>query len=461
MNTNTRNIRGIRGIRSIRSGDKGIRRSAPRSAAGLLAVSACLAAAGALAGPQITTDYGDQMPWFSADVNAMGSTGTALYRGGISTVFNPAFLAQEVGYRLDAGFCLDQEHEDRFQPLFDSFESYVTDAAIASNRAHYFQTGFGLVGRLGQGGRPLAVGLSLTDRYPFAYTFDEELRNPSPYTGGDVERDAVIEKRRREVTGTLRDLSVGIGYQAHQRLAVGAAAHYAFGTRTEVNEVRDYVTATNSYAYEDEFDLRGVNFTLGLRGAVSERLEVGVAWESGLSADGDWTNSDYAASTGVDTMATVDGSFDYPQAFRAGLTFLPRTDPRTVFTMEMEYKPWSDLEDFRDPGDDNPGNLDDTMDVRIGLQHTFYNGMPLRFGFRHFGSYADREAAASVFSAGVGAPLGAGQVAVSLELSKLTSIQAHQFPYPAEYFGDNFVSDPMARVEDTRFRVGVGYTVGF
>jgi hypothetical protein len=239
------------------------------------------------------------------------------------------------------------------------------------------------------------------------------------------------------------------------------AAHYAFGTRTEINEVRDYVTAANSYVYEDEFDLSGVNFTVGLRGIVSERLEVGVAWESGLSADGDWTDSDYAAATGVDTVMTAEGSFDYPQAFRAGLTFLPRTDPRTVFTMEMEYKPWSELEDFRNSGDDNPLNLDDTMDVRVGLQHTFYNGMPLRFGFRHYGSYADRDAAASVFSAGVGAPLGKGQVAVSLELSKLTSIQAHQFPYPADYFGENFVSDPKARVEDTRFRVGVGYTVGF
>ncbi len=52
---------------------------------------------------------------------------------------------------------------------------------------------------------------------------------------------------------------------------------------------------------------------------------------------------------------------------------------------------WSELADSRNPGYDNPMNLQDTFDVRIGLEHRFYNNMPLRFGFRRFDSYLDRE----------------------------------------------------------------------
>ncbi len=422
-----------------------------------------LTAGVSLAVPQIAASYGGQMGWFSAEVNAMGGTGAALYRGGFSTVFNPALLSRAAAYRLDAGLVLDQEHEDRFQPLFDSFDSYVTDAAIASNRNHYFATGFALAGRPGGEESPFGAGLSLTDRYPFDYTFTEELRNPSPYPPGtgDPARDMIIEERAREVSGTLRDLSVGVGYKASDRLSLGAAAHYAFGTRTEVMRDRDFVTPENSYHHQSDFDLDGVNFTLGAQGVVSEHLEIGVAWESKLSATGDWTQTDYEASTDETTETMSDAYFKYPQAFRAGLTFRPQTDPRTVFTMELEYKTWSDMEDWRVPGDDNPQHLEDTTDVRIGLQHSFYNGMDARFGFRHYESYLDKEATASVFSAGVGAPFGSGMFSASVELAKVTSIQAHQFPYPTSYFGDSFVVDPMARVEDTRFRIGAGYKVEF
>ena len=430
--------------------------------AALVAV-VCAGSAGAV--PQIMAPYGDQMAWFGSEINAMGSTGTALYRGGYSSVFNPALLAEATGYRVDGAVSLDQEHEDRFQPLFDSFESYVTDTAISSTRHHYFQTGFAVAGRPGMGSIPVSVGLSLTDRYDFGYNFTEELRNPSPYAPnldlGEPARDQIIENRKREVTGTLRNLSLGVGYQAHERIKVGAAAHYAFGTRTEITSVRDNVTPENSYDNRDQFDMNGVNFTVGVQGTVNERVEIGLAWESELSAEGDWSNEDYDGATGETVSGTTDAYYRYPQAFRAGLAFRPRTEPRTVFTMELEYRPWSDFQDFRNEGQVDPPLLEDTMDVRVGLEHTFYNGMPLRFGFRHFDSYADKESQASVFSAGLGAPLGGGQVSLSLELSKIAGVLPHQFPYPTEYFGDSYEVDPSARVEDTRFRVGVGYTVEF
>jgi hypothetical protein len=410
--------------------------------------------------PQIMTEYGDQMPWLGAEINAMGNTGTVLYRGGTSNIFNPAMLIREDGHRLDLGVALDQQHEDRFVPIFDGFESYVTDVAIASNRHHYFNSGFAFAGRLLKGDFPLSVGVSLADRYPFTYTFEEEVRNPSGQPGND--RDAVLQARNREVTGILRNLSVGAGVDLLDRLSVGAAVHYAFGTRTEVNTVRDFEEPADSYNHRDEHALDGVNFTLGVRGVVTERVEIGFAWESQLNANGEFNTT--RPDTLGDPIAPYEAEVRYPNAYRLGLAFRPRTDPRTVFSLEGEYKPWSELMDSETPRPDEGDRLEDTMDLRVGVEHTFYNGMPLRFGFRYYDSYADAEANASVFSAGVGAPFGNGMFSVSLELSKISSVQDHQFPYPE---GDPldpdypFNADPQSRVEDTRFRIGVGYKVGF
>jgi hypothetical protein len=441
--------------------------STRRDRAGIPAVALALLVLGAvpaLAVPQINSSYGDQMAWSGAEINAMGGTGTAVYRGGLSNLFNPSLLTDEQGYRFDVGGMLDQEHEDRFQPLFDTFDSWVVDAAIASNRHHYWQTGFAASGRFFRGTtRPVVLSLSLADRYPYSYVFDEELLNPSPFppAQGEPARDLLIEERRREIGGSLRTLSLGGATEVHERLSVGAAVHYAFGTRTELNTVRDHVPADgdDSYRTEDELKLDGVNFTVGVRGVVNERIEIGLAWESRLIAAGDLTSVNMDADGW--TQTTESAFVRYPQMFRAGFVFRPRTDPRTVFTIEAEYKPWSELEDSAVPGDDNPGNLRDVTDVRVGLDHTFYNGMPLRFGFRHFDSYADRDASIGVFSSGVGAPVAGGMMSVSVELSKATSVQGHQFPYPTDFFGDNFHDDPIARVEDTRFRVGVGYKVEF
>ena len=190
--------------------------------------------------PQIMTEYGDQTPWLGADINAMGGSGAALYRGGMSNIFNPAFLAVEKSNRIDAGLSLDQEHEDRFQPLFDTFDSYVTDVAIASNRHSYWQSGFGLVLHDDKSGLPLSIGLSLADRYPYSYTFDEEVRNPDPSSSADPPRDSIIEDRTRKVTGTLRAASLGVGADVVDWLSFGAAVHYAFGTRTETQSRRFY-----------------------------------------------------------------------------------------------------------------------------------------------------------------------------------------------------------------------------
>jgi hypothetical protein len=84
--------------------------------------------------------------------------------------------------------------------------------------------------------------------------------------------------------------------------------------------------------------------------------------------------------------------------------------------------------------------------------------VPLRFGFRHRDSYSDSEASVSYFTSGVGVPYGGGIISASVELSKTSSYQEHWFEYPNT---NDFPVDPISRVEETRFRLGVGYRYMF
>jgi hypothetical protein len=210
----------------------------------------------------------------------------------------------------------------------------------------------------------------------------------------------------------------------------------------------------------------GINFTLGARLAVGDRVEFGAALETPLEVSGNILTESQTGAIGgtVEVQTQVDhGVIRYPRAYRGGLTLKPRSDPRTVFTADAVYTEWADLEDDRSTGSAEgskqegvPLRLENTVEVAVGVQHLFYNGVPVRFGFRHMESYTDSEARASFFTAGIGMPTDAGTVSVSLEVSKISSVQEHFFSYPA-----GFVAAEISRVEDTRFRLGVGFTRNF
>ncbi len=411
----------------------------------------------ALAVPQIESVYGGQSPWLSAEVSALGATGAALYRGAFSATLNPAGLAWGDGVRLDLGFFLVNHEEDRFMPVFDTFGNAVIDMGIASNQKTWLGGGFGVAMR--HPNLPIAASLSLSERYPYRYYFEEEIRDPSPFSSP---RDRIIEERRYEVSGVLRTLSLGLaGHDPQRRLAVGAAVHYAFGERNERWLLRDRYLQDGDDSFEarNDWDLGGVNATVGVQGRLGERLTVGLAYEMALEVDGD--HQEFLFSAGDETPDTFDSrqSLRYPAHWRMGFAFYPRTDPRTVFTADVVYADWVKLEDSRlgDLSEDVKRQfLQDVIDVRIGVEHIFYNEARLRFGFRRYDSYADFDGGNSVFSAGAAWPVLLGQMSVSLELNKLQSVLPHIFEYPEGYYAEE-----VARVDDRRLRLGLSWSRAF
>ena len=420
----------------------------------LLACALILVAAGpAAAVPQIESTYGGQSPWLGGEINALGGTGAAIGRGAASNLLNPAGLAQVRGIRLDVGMAAALHEEDRFMPVYDSFESFVTDMAIASNQNTGLGGGVGLATRLVGGRMPVTAGVSLLERYPYRYRFEEEIRDPSPFSDP---RDRIIEERTYEVEGVLRTLSLGLAADVlPDRVSVGAAVHYGFGDREESRVRRDNRLADGDQSSDLRhlWSLSGVHATFGVQAQVHPRLRLGAAFETRLEVDGEYeTRTFTAADTTVATQETEE-SLKYPAVWRFGAAFFPRSDPRTVLTWDVVYADWQEMEDSRL---DRTGIINDVLDVRLGLEHTFYNDFRLRFGFRRYDSYADDEGGNSVFSGGAGFPVGGGELSVSLELNKLQSYEPHIFEYPEDY-----VAEPIARVDDLRTRIGIGWAREF
>jgi len=417
---------------------------------GLIALAALLLVPQvSFCGSGLNTTYGSDDIFLSAEIAATAGTGVAVDRGGYGTVFNPAAITAGEKARFDSSFYLAQDHEDRFAPLFDSFGSYVTDTAIASNRHHYWNGNAAMATGITS---KMAFGASLTDRYDWSYDFEEDMLNPDPSGNPEFPRDSILERRTYSIGGALRDLSAGLSYELTPALSVGAALHYLFGTQTGVMSSRFFQEPANSYSNKFDNDVEGFSVSYGILFNANERLSLGASYESEYDVDGEQVNYTVDSIEAITSESTV----TYPGRYRAGFAFFPRTDPRTTFTAEVLFTPWSEeLEDSRVEGEQN---LEDTFDVRIGVEHIFYNGAPLRFGFRHTDLATDNEVSRSAFSIGTGMEFGPGSFSFSVELSKMTSRQDHVFGYE-EY--DDFYAPDDTRVEDTRFRVGAGYTYLF
>ncbi len=231
---------------------------------------------------------------------AMGSVGAALYLGSASLVANPAMLSQMDGrLLLEVNGGILQANEDRFQPLFDSFNSYLTDTTVASNRNSY---------GLGQGGaiyrlspeRNMTLGIGIFDRYSFNYDYSEEIRDPSPYVDT---RDAVIQLRDYKIEGHLRSISVGYGMELVPRLRLGLTVHRYFGklkhranTLTTPIYQSNFLSDPGSAAFEHE--LSGWGITVGASGTVNERLDLGASFEAPFTVEGAIT-SRFDSTVGV------------------------------------------------------------------------------------------------------------------------------------------------------------------
>ena len=325
---------------------------------------------------------------------AMGATGVALAHGSQSLIHNPALLA--VGdYHVHEQFQIGVTYaaEDRLVPLFDSFDSFVRETTISTNRNTYAQAEGGLVLHLPTS-VPMAIAAGLFERYDFDFNYFEEVRNPTPFPGAS--RDIIVGERTWDVEGVLRSVSAGYAAELAGPIQFGFSAHHYFGKVRSMRRETMFLLETST-AERLERDLVGWGFSVGGHGAIGEHVALGVAYEAPFTVSGTYVASDATGSS------LNEEEIKYPGTLSFGVTYQPRNVLSTLFTAEALFRNWQDLEDtFRTIVPDNRFVLRDTWDLRVGVEHIFYNGLPVRFGFRYLQNYADSESERTIYSVGTG-----------------------------------------------------------
>jgi len=401
--------------------------------------------------------YGTPEAGFSARSRAMGGAGAALGNGAYSLMDNPAALALMPGTRLQLQGSLSRASENRFVPLFDTFDSFVDETAIAVNDNGYgsVQGGF-VLDRTG--GHKVLVSVGIFNRYDPRYDYYDELRS------SDV-GDSLLNNKLITTEGVLRSLTAGVAIPIGEGSSLGAAVNYYFGTLTDRRALVQYPTSFYSTATDTvlERKLDGFSVTIGALAHVDERLDVGASIETAPKLHDDytlWYNGQEVSPENSNADLTL------PLRVQGGISYRPRNTYETTFAADVVYQPWSDLtdklpEDLLQSQYGIPMTLNDTWQGRFGIEHVFYNNLPARIGFRFGDSYGMTEAQTSAFTFGFGYLVNQVKLDVAGEVGKRVTRQT-----PVRSRGDllreNFpVGTGKDRVEDTLVRVFLGLDYAF
>lgn len=404
-----------------------------------------VALAAGLAGADSSLDSYFGTPELGSSVRSrsMGGAGSALDQGAYSLIDNPAGLAIVRGSRFDLGVSLTRASESRMVPLFDTFDSYVDDAAIAINTHQYAALTGGAVWDPGFA-RGVTFGFGIFDRYDPRYDYYDERRSTSS-------SDQLLAERFISTRGVVRGASLGAAIPVRPGSAVGVAFNWYAGEITNRDALVPHASTSSASVTELERSLSGFSMTIGGSARIDERLRVALAVESRPHLDNDYTQTENGAVVSPTASST---DFVLPLRVQGGVAFQPRNTQRTTFALDVIWMDWSSVDDALQPG----VRLIDTWDVRFGLEHVYYNRLPGRIGFRYARSYAQTEADRAALTLGIGYRIQHLTIDLGGEVVKRTSWQEPVWPRdeqgPAVGAGND-------RVEDTSARITLGIQAAF
>jgi hypothetical protein len=403
-----------------------------------MAVLAAMAVAPAGATSALDRAYGTPRLGTSPRAAGMGGAGSALAQGAFSLVENPAALAGAPGPVASLATSAARVSENRFVPLFDTFDSYVHETAIAVNDHRYADLRGG-VAWTAPALRGVVLAAGAWDRYDPRYDYFDERRSTST-------SDQIVSERFISTTGTLRALSLGVGAPLGRGLALGAAVHRYDGRIRHRDALVARTAGVSGKVTVERRLLSGVSAALGATTRIGERLRAGVTWESGPRL------LDRYAVVVDDVAQTPEGARRHvwlPPRVTMAAAYLPRNSLRTTFAVDAVWTPWSSVTDASRPG----VLLRDTWDVRFGLEHVYYQNLPGRIGFRYERSYEQREADRVWLTFGAGWRVARTALDAGIEVGKRDSRQDPVWPRAEQ---GTAVGAGRDRVEDTVARLTLG-----
>jgi hypothetical protein len=333
----------------------------------------------------------------SARSLALGGNSLALEQHPIAGLNNPATLFKaENALSVYANLNLESLIERRSFPVQDSFGDYLAENDYVSNRFSRFEGDLALY--YSQQGFSASVGWYSLENYN--YDYQEEIR--SDLGSGAYNRDPLAGYHKISFAGLTHGLNIALAHDIGERFAVGYSyTHYygsgleeAYGVIPILNDSKLASSDTTYYPYNPT-NPNGSSVNLGLTAKITDRLQAGLH----ANLAGIYTIQGTHMIAGMDSSLllpayTVDPDsaykaiIDRPNTYSLSLKYIPSNELKTVLYAQFDLTDWrSYASGYFDSADSlvslfSP-EYSPSWAMRAGIEHVFFTGIPLRFGFSY------------------------------------------------------------------------------
>jgi hypothetical protein len=349
---------------------------------------------------------------------AMGRTRAAEEAGAFTGATNPALLGRLQGTTVMLGGVVLKMKETRAIPAYDSFDGFLVESIYVLNDDFHFEGGFGVAAGFSPEGFPgrLGLGLSVSPARDFQYDYQEEIRDSDAFT---QPRDQLLAVNEIAADGTIDAVTAGVGLTLREAVSVGVSLQLLRGGYDILHQTRFLAEGRRESARLNTNSLSGERGVFGLALHPGHRLCAAVTWKTETTLTGDYFQegrvSDFVYLGELAPEAFAAGSFEvtYPHEFVIGASYRPRARMRTTVRADAGWTQWSEYRH------DLLGELElqDVWDLRLGIEHIFYNDLPVRFGFSYRPSPRDDEVTTTAFTFGGGLTIGPLRTDIAFEVA--------------------------------------------
>lgn len=395
---------------------------------------------------QMKMRYGEDISFMSARELGLGGSGIAGGDVFSAVSLNPALLSKGTGLlQFSAGMHLDKYVEDRSFPYYDSFVGYNDYGSYAYNE-NWYQ---GFQGILTYNPlRNLSVAAAHLPFKDMRYDYKEEVRDP-------VDRsDKLLGYNSVSQSGLLYHTSLALAYQLFNDWSFGLQVGILSAEIDSVMSI-DPVPASMQQLTEQHKQTRSLDGTpfltsLGVYYNYNTRFNFGMIFRLPYSVKFKQVRTNSEDSL----VYRANQSLNYPARIGGGLNYRFENILAASISFDIVYDFWSTFEDNL-----NPTNYNDTYTIHTGVEHLFFNRVPLRVGFL-FGTLREsKDFSRTVLSIGSGFDV--QQVVVNIA----GGIAAQEY-YQDDFFADSIYGisnrSDRDRVNTTQYfvRLDLNYTWG-
>ena len=382
----------------------------------IVAAGALLSATSGQALTFFNLTTGDEALLPDARSAAMGGTRGAEAMGAFTGASNPAFLPRLSSTEAALFGSVLKLKETRSTPAYDSFDAFLVESIYALNDEYQTEGGGGAATSFELLGLPLGAGFSYAPVRDFQYAYSEEVRDNNAFT---QPRDQLIAVNEVQSDGMLNAWSLAAGATPIDAVDVGVSLQLLQGKHDLLARTRYVQEDRVEFARVNASELDGTRWIVGAAVRPHHSVTAAAIWRSDTDLsgkylrEGDPASLGFSGATGGPTEPTGSVVITYPQELTFGVAWHPRAKLLTTVRFDADWAEWSKYQNALYAGPD----LSDVWGVRLGIEHVFYNGFPMRFGIRYTPAPLDEEVATTAFTFGSGLDVGPLRADLAFEIA--------------------------------------------